>query len=222
VNKSTLSRWAPLTGVISVVLIVLAGSLGSIFDYLPSPDRVVAELTGKGVQGQAAVFLGYFSALFMFFFAGSLWSAFSEREGDQGWLSLAASAGGISAGVVLLISFSILEASLSRAGTGGGISVDGAVTLQDIWGSLMGGALPFSLGVLVGAAGAMTIRTNLLPGWFGWLGLLAALISISPIGYIGQLAAMVWIAVVSPWLVVRGSATMQPVSPSASESTLPS
>ena len=116
----------------------------------------------------------------------------------------------MASGLVLVAAFAVRSAAIGRAGAAGGISPEGAVTLLDLWGALMGEALPVSLAILVGAAAAASIRTAAFPAWFGWLSVLVALVSISPVGYIGQIAALVWMIMVSIWLFARGASSAVP------------
>jgi hypothetical protein len=201
-NNSRLSQWAPLTGVVAAVLIVLGGIMTGMGDYLPPANEVVASLVNNS-NAPFGVYLGELSAFFLFWFAGSLRSALHEQENEAGQISTVAFGGGVAAGVVLLVVFASASAALGRAGALGGISTEGAVTLHELRSALLGEALPVSLAIMVGAAALAAFYTKAFPAWFGWLSGVVALICLSPIGFAGQIAALVWIAAVSIWLAVR-------------------
>jgi hypothetical protein len=204
VNKFRLSQLAPLTGIVSVALLIVGLTTIGMNDYLPSVDRVVAFLNDKAAQMGTWVYLGLLSAFLMVWFAGSVSSASDSGEGDAGRLARIAFGGGLAAGIVLALTFAMTSAAADRASSAGGISPEGATTLYDLRSSLVGAALPISLALFAGAAGAAILRNKVFPAWLGWLGVLAALAALSPVGYLGQVGPMLWIAIASIWLSVRG------------------
>jgi hypothetical protein len=204
-NKFRLSQLAPLTGIVAVVLLIVSLTTIGMNNYLPSVDSIVTFLEDNAAQMGTWVYIGLLAAFLMVWFAGSLSSAIDTGEGDTNRLARITFGGGLATGIVIAITFAMTSAAADRAGSaGGGISPEGAPTLYDLRSSLVGGALPFTLSLFAGAAGAAIIRSGRFPAWFGWLGVLAALASLSPVGYLGQVVPMIWLAIVSVWLFVRG------------------
>jgi len=207
-NKFRLSQLAPLTGIVAVALLIVSLTTIGMNNYLPSVDSLVAFLDDNAAQMGTWVYIGLLAAFLMVWFAGSLSSAIDTGKGDAGRLARVAFGGGLATGIVMAVTFAMTSAAADRAGSaGGGISPEGATTLYDLRSSLVGAALPFTLALFAGAAGAAIIQSRKFPAWFGWLGVLAALASLSPVGYLGQVVPMIWLAIASIWLFVQEMST---------------
>ena len=206
-NKFRLSQLAPLTGFVAVTLLIVSLTMVGLNNYLPSVDSIVAFLDDNAAQMGTWVYIGLLSAFLMVWFAGSMSSTIDTGEGDAGRLAQITFGGGLATGIVMAITFAMTSAAADRAGSAAGISREGATTLYDLRSSLTGAALPFALALFAGAAGVAMIRSGKFPAWFGWLGVLAAVASLSPVGYLGQIGPMIWLAIASVWLFVRGLST---------------
>lgn len=205
-NKSFLERLAPLSGVVSVVLVILGAIVISNYDYLPPAEKVAGFLTGDSSRISTGAYIGSISAFFLIWFSGSLRSALMEREGSTNRLSTVAFGGGVAAAAVMGVSFSAILSAAQRAAAAGGISPIGAVTMFDFWGQAIGQMFAVSLAVLIGAAAVVSLRTGLFPAWFSWASGLVAFGLLSPIAYFVLFFAMAWLLVVSVWLYVLGAA----------------
>lgn len=203
-SKFRLSQLAPLTGIVAVVLLILGLSMVGMNEYLPSVDQATAFLKNNAHEKGIWDYLGLVSSAFMVWFAGSMSSAVDTGEGDAGRLARITFGGGLAVGIVVAVAFATTVAAADRSASG--ISPEEAVTMYDLRSGLTGAALPVSLGLFSGAAGAAIIRSGRFPAWFGWLGVLAGLAALSPFGYILQVGPLAWIAIVSVWLFVRGLA----------------
>jgi hypothetical protein len=203
-NKFRISQLAPLTGIVAMVLLLLGLIMVGLNEYLPSADQATAFLNNNAHLMGVWDYLGLLSSVFMVWFAGSLSSTLDTGEGDAGRLARIAFGGGLAAGIVVAITFATTVAAADRAASIGGVSPEQAITMYDLRSSLTGAALPVSLGLFAGAAGAAIIRSDRFPAWFGWLGIVAGLAAVSPFGYYLLIVAQVWIAVTSVWLFVRG------------------
>jgi len=203
-NKFRLHQLAPLTGILAVVLLIVSLTAIGMNDYLPSIDSIVAFLENNSAQASTYLYLGLLASFLMVWFAGTMSSAIAFGEGDTKRLARISFGGGLATGIVMAVTFAMTSAAIDRAGSAGGISREGATTLYDMRSSLVGGALPVTLALFTGAAGAAIMHSGSFPAWFGWLGVLAALFSLSPVGYLGQILPMIWLATASVWLFVRG------------------
>lgn len=202
-NKSRLERLAPLSGLVSVVLVVFGAIVISNYDYLPPAEKVADFLNSNPTQVSIGAYISSISAFFLIWFAGSVRSALIVHEGGTGRLSTVAFGGGVVAAAAMGISFtSIISAGL-RAGAPGGISAIGAVTMFDFWGQVMGQMFAISLAVLIGATAVLSIRTGIFPNWFGWVSALVAIGLLTPFAYFILFFAVVWLLVVSIWLYVK-------------------
>ena len=204
-NGSRLERLAPLTGLVSVVLLIIGAVVISNYDYLPPAENVADYLNGNPSRVSAGAYVASLSAFFFIWFAGSLRSALIAREGGTGRLSTVAFGGGVAAAAAMGISFTAVISSGLRAGAPGGITPVGAVTMFDFWGQIAGQMFAICLAVFIGATAVVSIRSDVFPTWFGWASATVAIGLLSPIAYIMLAFAVVWLLVVSIWLYVRGA-----------------
>jgi hypothetical protein len=204
-NKSRFERLAPLSGLVSVVLIIFGAVVISNYDYLPPAEKVADFLNGNPTRVSTGAYISSISAFFLIWFAGSVRSALIEREGGTGRLSTVAFGGGVAAAAAMGTSFTAVLSAGLRAGAPGGISPIGAVTMFDFWGQIMGQMFAISLAVLIGAAAVVSLRTALFPAWFGWASAVVAIGLLTPFAYIVLALAVVWLVVVSIWLYIRGA-----------------
>jgi hypothetical protein len=205
VNKSPLERLAPLSGVVSVVMMIAGALVFGFAEYLPTAADVSEYFNSNPTQVALGGYVGALSAFLLLWFSGSLRSALRQHEGGDGRLSELAFAGGIASSVVMAVGFTLLSVAGQRAGTSGGISADAAVTLYDLSSAIQGTVFAIFLAVMMGATGLASLRTGAFPAWFGWLSLVIALALLSPYAYIALFPALVWLIVVSIWLYARGA-----------------
>jgi len=92
-------------------------------------------------------------------FLGSLWSALSRGEGEYPWLSQVAFGSGL---LFVAIVFTRDNASIGALGSDG---------FANSW---------IALAVLMLTSGIITIKSGVMPGWFGWLSVILALPVWSP------------------------------------------
>jgi hypothetical protein len=204
VNESRLERLAPLTGVVTVVLMAIGAALLGIYEYLPSADRLKEILSDNATNVFAGGYIGSISAFFLMWFAGSVFSALREREGGTGRLSMVAFGGGVASGVALAIGFSAILVSGARAGAEGGITPVEAVTIYDLYGQILGQGFAITMAVFIGATAVVSLRTLMFPRWFSWVSALIAFGLLTPIAYAVLALVLVWLLVVSIWLYRRG------------------
>jgi hypothetical protein len=209
-NKSRLERLAPLSGLISVVLVVFGAVVISNYDYLPPAEEVADFLNGNPTRVSTGAYIASISAFFLIWFAGSVRSALIEKEGGTGRLSTVAFGGGVAAAAAMGTSFTAILSAGLRAGAPGGISPIGAVTMFDFWGQVMGQMFAISLAVLIGSTAAISLRIGVFPTWFGWLSVLITIGLLTPFAYFVLFFAVVWLLVVSIWLYIRGGSIGEP------------
>jgi hypothetical protein len=203
-NKSRIERLAPLSGLVSVVLVVFGAIVISNYDYLPAAEKVAEFLNSNPTRVSTGAYISSISAFFLIWFSGSVRSALIEREGGTGRLSTVAFGGGVAAAAAMGTSFTAILSAGLRAGAPGGISPIGAVTMFDFWGQVMGQMFAISLAVLIGATAVISIRTGVFPTWFGWVSALVAIGLLTPFAYFILFFAVVWLLVVSIWLYIKG------------------
>ncbi len=204
-SRSSLERLAPLTGLVSAVLMMAGAAMFGVYDYLPSAEKLQEIFNDKPTRVYVAGYIGTLSAFFLIWFAGSLYRALHEREGSSGRLSMVAFGGGAASGVALATGYTVMVATGARAGAPGGISPVEAVTLYDFYGQVLGQMLAVTLAVFIGASAVVSLRTGVFPTWFGWASVLIALGLLTPVAYVVLALALLWLLVVSVWLYRRGA-----------------
>lgn len=209
-NKSRLERLAPLSGVVSVVILIIGVLIFNYYEFLPSAENIADFLNNNASRVSAGGYIGSLSAFFLIWFAGSVRSALLEREAGEGQLSLVAFGGGLAAAIALGISFIGIFASGLRAGAPGGIPTVAAVAMYDFWTQLTGQLFSIFMAVFVGATAIVTLRTGLFPRWFGWVSALVAIGLLTPYAYALLVLAFIWMFVVSIWLYLKGAPVGEP------------
>lgn len=196
-DANRLEKLAPLTGVIMVVLMMAGASLVSAFDYLPAPDSAVEIFSQNSNRVAIGGLVGAISAIFLAWFAGSVFSALRGREGGTGRLSMIAFGGGLFCAIGVALGYMIIYAAGARAGRPGGISPDQAVMMYDLYTAILGGVVSVGLAVFIGASGAVSLRTQLFPTWLGWASVIFAVGLLTPLNYIFEGLALIWMVIVS-------------------------
>jgi hypothetical protein len=189
------ARYAPLSGVLAVALLVVA-TIVTGFDSVDSDDstqKVIDFWTDNDGQQIAGAFIGALAAVPLLWFLGSLRSALRRAEGDTGRLSAIAYAGGI-----VLVAFAVVDSSLqfAVAESVGDVPPGVTQTLSVLYNDFFLG-FPVGLGTLLLASSLAILRTGVLPAWLGWVALLLGIVSLTPIGFFAFFVVLAWIAVVS-------------------------
>ncbi len=194
------TRLAPLTGVIAVVLAVIAGIVAGAEppDADAPADEVVAFYVDEDSSLIAGSILTAYAALFLVFFAGALRVALRRAEA-QGGLSAFALAGGVIMALGTLI-FAGLDFTL--ADTAGSLDPAAAQALHAISEQLF---FPLAIGLatLFLASGIAIVRGAALPAWLGWVAIVIGIVALTPAAFFAFLLAGIWILVVSIWLAAR-------------------
>ena len=189
---------APLTGVVFVVLVVIAFSIAG---EPPEADSSSQEIVDFYVDNKDSVSTGAFVAtlavLFLVFFANHLRRVL-EAAGDAA-LSATVLVGAAMMAVGVAIDSTI---SLALAQAAEDIEATSVQTLQALWDNDF---LPIALGTVVFliSAGISIVRTAAVPRWLGWVALVLAVLGVTPLGFVAFLGAGVWILVVSVVLALR-------------------
>lgn len=198
-NDSRLEKLAPLSGVITVVLMIAGAAMFGVYDYLPPADKLTEILSDNPTRVFTAGYLGSISAFFLIWFAGIVFNTLRKQEGGTGWLSSVAFGGGVASSVALAAGFTAILTTGTRIGAEGGISPIELVTIYDLYSQILGQMFAITMAVFIGATAALSLRTGIFPSWFGWASALIALGLLTPIAYIVLALVLVWVLVVSIW-----------------------
>jgi len=206
------NRWerlAPLTGVVSVAIIVAVFAIGG---NTPEGEDGAAKVQAFYIKHHdkhaALAFILAIAVPFLLFFASSLRSDL-RRAGGTGQLANAAFAGGVLAAVGFGILASVhlaLAESAAHARTIGTTQTLNVLDSNDFIPAVAGIAL------LVFAAGASAIRHGGLPKWLGWVGIVIGVVAFTPAGFFAFLAGGLWVLIVS-LLLTRARSAARPAVP---------
>lgn len=199
-DKSRTEQVAPLSGAVFFLLALGAALLVNNYEYLPPASDLQSFFTDSSGRLQVAGYLGAASGVFLIWFAGSVRSSLRPVEGGTGRLAAVAFGGGAIGGGLVAFAFSVLQVGGARGGNAAGIGPDAAMVVNDVYGSVIGVALPVALAAMIGAAAVVAFRTRAWPTWLAWVSAILALGSISPVAYIFVGIDFLWILYVSIWL----------------------
>lgn len=202
-TQSRTERIAPLSGAAFFLLVLGAALLVNNYDYLPPAEDLQSFFTDGSTRIQIAGYLGVASGVFLIWFAGSVRHSLRPVEGGTGRLSAVAFGGGAVGGGLTAVAFSVLMVGGARGGTDASIGPDAATVIYDIYGSVIGVALPIALAALIGAAAVVAFRARAWPIWLAWTSAILAVGSISPVAYIFIGIDLLWILYISVWLFAR-------------------
>jgi hypothetical protein len=205
-----LERYAPLTGVLAVVLWVV-GFLVLMSSGMPGttapPEQVLAYYQRNTAIVLAGGLIFVFGVLAFVWFLGSLRVALHSAEGGAGRLASIAFGGGIAMAISAIF---IPAGGMAVALAAGTISATSADALHRLPGIFYVGAEMFAA-VVAGATGLAALRTAVLPRWLAWVSVvLAVVLLIPPIGWIGVLIGIpLWVALVSVLLMPSAEISRQ-------------
>jgi hypothetical protein len=203
----SLARFAPLTGVVFVPLLVGAQVLeGSPPDVDAPTSNVVRFWTEHDTEMRISAILGGLAAFFLVWFAGSLRAALRRVEREPGRVSAIAFAGFVmfALGGAMFDGFKLVAADTAG-------DVPGAMT-QTLFALQQDFFLPFMVGfVLAFLASATAIpRHGLLPRWLGYVAIPIPFLLLTPAGLVAFVAGAIWILIVSVLLFLREGRPVQP------------
>lgn len=209
--QSTWERLAAGAGLVFVVLSIVSLVVNPVADALGDEASVVAEKLAENQAGAlVSVAVGVLAALALVWFAASLRSTLRQAEGEAGVLSEVAFAGGVMAGVTILVSSALTRTAaefVRRQGDSEGARL--AASLEE---STMAVATAFALALLMGATFVIALRHRAIPRWLAWVGAVGAalsLVPIYPIFVFGVLIALFWVAALSIVLIRRIGSTVE-------------
>jgi hypothetical protein len=199
-------RRATLTGLLAVVLLVLAFIIGSDSpDPSDSAQEVVNFYSDNEGEQFAASLLGFYSAVFLIFFSSVLWGVLRRAPGATGRVASIALAGGVltALGITIFAGLSFTLADVSED-----LEPSAAQAINALSGDLF---FPVAAGVvaLTIGSGLAILRGAALPRWLGWAAIVIGVVTATPAGFFAFLAALVWIAVTSIVLFTSASATTE-------------
>jgi hypothetical protein len=209
-TRSSLDRYAPLTGIIFVVLIVIAAIIGGETpDVDDSTVSVVKWWQDNDTSQIWANAIAGWSTIFLVWFGGSLRVALRRTEGEPGRLSVVSFGGAllIAAGLLSFASFGFAAADVADDVPDVSPAVIQALSVlsSDFFLLVAGGT-----GLFMIATGIAVVRFGALPAWMGYVAVILGLAAVSPIGFFAFLATGIWILIASVLLYLRDQPGVTP------------
>jgi hypothetical protein len=203
-----LSKWGPLAGVLSGVLIVVSFATGNTTpDDNASGQHVIQWYTTHHNQRILSDVLVGLAMFFLVVFAVTLTR--HVRRGDR-WISAGAVGGAVVAaiGLVSLAGFDLILASDTK-----NLTPASAQTLNLVQNDFF---LPAVVGFgLFGVLGGLAVVTGrILPVWMGWVLFVIGIAAlVPPISWFALLGTLLWVLIASIWMVVQGPPAVEQAEP---------
>lgn len=197
-----LERLAPLSGMFSVLALVVSAVVINRWDYLPDAGDIGAFLEETSTRVTVGGYVGLVGAFLLMWFAASVRSHIEERDGGPSRSSALAFGGILGSGIVMTLAYAMVVAAAARAGSTGGIPDTAALVMYDGYASLAGG-MSVTMAVALAAYAGFGFRTGAEPRWLVLVTGLLAVGSLTPLAWIFIGVDALWIAVVSARIFLR-------------------
>jgi hypothetical protein len=194
-----LTRLAPVTGLVFVVLMIAAFVVGPTQPKASSSGtHVIAFFTAHRSGERAGTIAGTLALTFFVFFVGSLYSLLRRATGPG------------ALGVLALVGAGLFAAGLAVSASLSWALADAPSHLSPASAQALNAAsydmiLPMIAGLLVFgmAMGLSVVRGGWLPVWLGWVLIALTVVAPSPAFPVAMFGTFLWCAVVSVLLVAR-------------------
>jgi hypothetical protein len=203
--NSRWSRFAPLLGVVFVVLFAVSTALsGSEPDAHASTAKVLSYYTSNVTRHNASYYLSGIAIVAGLLFYALLWEHLRLAERSP---RLATAAFG---GAVLFAGGGAIGvgSDLALTNAPAGITAATAQTLNLLGNYLSAAAIATGVVVLLASAGVAILHGRRLPVWIGWLAIVLAAVTLIPVPNLGVLPAGLWTLIVSLVLYLRPAITL--------------
>jgi hypothetical protein len=195
------TRFAPLTGIVFVALMVAAFAVGGRTPGVHATGlKVLSYYKAHHSEQMASDSLGALGVVFLLFFAAALRTYLRRIEDARALAAL-----GFGGAVVLGIGFAIFGAlSWALADARNTLDPSAAQALNVLSNDFF---WPFAVGVTVFGIGygLAIARSGALPRWLGWIAFLLGILGMTPISFIAFLALLAW-SLATSTLVYKRSA----------------
>lgn len=205
-------RWAPLGGIIFVVLMIVGVFLLGDHPDPDAPDQEIADYlgdSGNHTRNFIGAYAWVLAGVGLLWFLTHLRGVLRSAEGGTGTLSNLGFAAGLVFTALLMASGAAISA------------VAGAVEFRDApdidpdfvrilpqlgYGMfLFGGG--FTAIVLVLTTSVISLQTGVFPQWLSWLGVFAAIVLLFAIIFLPMIALLIWVLAVSIVMLMRSDET---------------
>jgi hypothetical protein len=205
-----LERWAPVSGLIFVALLVvgfaIVGEGPDVDDTTADAAAFWRDNDGENIAG---AIIGAVATLYLVWFAGTLRSARRGPTDRDDRLATTAFGGFLLLAVGLSTNSAI---QLAAADSVGDVPPQVTQTLSVLYVDFF---FPIAAGIVVGlvASGVAILRYATFPSWLGWAAIAIGIIFI-PLWFVGGPLAAIWVVVISVMMLRGAPRREEPVAPS--------
>lgn len=203
-----LERWAPLGGIIFVILLVIGVILIGDHPDPDAPEQEIVDYLGDGdnhTRNIIGAYLWAVAGIAFLWFLTHLRGVLRAAEGAPGTLSNLGFASGLAFTVLLMAGGATIAAVAGAIAFRDApiMNVDLVRILPQMGYAMMllGGG--FAALVLVLTASIITLQTRALPAWLGWLGIIAAVVLLFSVIFLPMIALLIWVLAASIVLLMR-------------------
>jgi hypothetical protein len=193
-------RWAPLTGILAVAIILIAFIAvgGSTPDTKDSAEKVFNFYKAHRNRQMTAGFVLMIGGAFLLLFAGCLRGLLARGSATRRLASISFGGGVLATGGFFLAATTHI--ALADSGKYGDPTVAHVLNILD-----GDDYVPFigGIGLMVFAAGVSFVVTRAAPLWLGILSIIIGVLVFTPLGFFAVLAGALWIIGMSIWMAVR-------------------
>ena len=207
-----LERWAPLSGIIFVVLMFV----GTFFVAdVPDPDAAQQQLatyladSSNHTRNLVGAYIWVVGALAFLWFVTGLRSVLRRAEAGAGTLAnLVVGAGVIYSALMMASAVAFAAVAYAVGLRGATVSDPDCVRVlpQMAWMILLLGA-GFAGLLLVLTASILSLQTGVLPRWLAWLGVVVAIVLLFDVIYVNIVPLLIWVLAASIVLLMRRQET---------------
>jgi hypothetical protein len=200
-SDSRWERWAPVAGIVFVVLFVAGTSLNN----LPATDEHTTAIANyyndKGNRAQIIIgsYLLVLAGVFFFWFLASLRVKLLAAEGAPGRLTSIVFGSGLVFAALLMAAAGALMTVAADVTFGGDefIDADSARFLPQLAYPLLLIGGMFAAIAMIDAASVLIVKTGVLPRWVGWFGFAVAVVLLFGALFLPIVALLLWVFFVS-------------------------
>jgi len=203
--QSRTERLAPLSGIGYVLLYVIGFliTLPDSPDFTDNPSKYVPYY----VDHKSDIMLGgvalLLAGVLLLWFFGSIRAASAAAEGGEGRVSAIGFAGGVIGIGMYIVGVAAFMLPALRLDNDQKLTVETAMTFQDLGSVLLGMAVPIGFGVLFIATAVVGFRHGVIPKWWAWITVIVGVAMLVPFISFAVVFVLfpIWVLVMSVMLL---------------------
>jgi hypothetical protein len=205
------SKWAPLSGIAFLALVIGGGLYGGeppSQQGLKSAEELAAAYASQGDKLSIAIFVMGLGLVFLLYFGSLLKTALDTGTAETSCLSRVAFAG-----VIVFVAGAATDLTLGVSMVAAAREKVDPVAIEALSAYFSNDWVPFAIGVLtlMSASAISILKFGGVPKWLGWLAALIAVVGvIPPIGFFAMPAAGGWILLTSIALTLQAGKVNTP------------